>query len=120
MNEVSPEVRPAHLALSQLFWGQVPVQIPLSQYFKIKTTANVNFFQVLLEKRAQQHLNWLEEWWLNTAYLEFRNPVVIYSSPGLVFPFRKFQTQNEQLKYAAKTLLAAMDYKSLIDKYVSE
>lgn len=71
--------------------------------------------QVLLEKRAQQHLNWLEDWWLNTAYLEYRDPVVVYSSPGLVFPFRKFQNQNEQLKYAAKTLLAAMDYKSLID-----
>ncbi|KAI8427768.1 hypothetical protein MSG28_002190 [Choristoneura fumiferana] len=71
--------------------------------------------QGLLEKRAQQHTNWLEEWWLNTAYLEYRNPVVVYSSPGLVFPFRKFNSQVDQLKYAAKTLLAALDYKSLID-----
>ncbi|KAH9640832.1 hypothetical protein HF086_014418 [Spodoptera exigua] len=71
--------------------------------------------QLLLEKRAQEHLNWLEDWWLNTAYLEYRDPVVVYSSPGLVFPFRKFQTQNDQLKYAAKTLLAALSYKSLID-----
>ncbi|XP_052756862.1 carnitine O-acetyltransferase-like isoform X2 [Galleria mellonella] len=71
--------------------------------------------QALLEKRAQEHLNWLEEWWLLTAYLGYRDPVVVYSSPGLVFPFRKFNTQNEQLKYAAKTLLAALEYKSLID-----
>ncbi|XP_063529641.1 carnitine O-acetyltransferase-like [Cydia strobilella] len=71
--------------------------------------------QSLLEKRAQQHTNWLEEWWLNTAYLEYRDPVVVYSSPGLVFPFRKFNSQLDQLQYAAKTLLAALDYKSLID-----
>ncbi|KAM3959049.1 carnitine O-Acetyl-Transferase isoform 2-T2 [Aphomia sociella] len=71
--------------------------------------------QALLENRAKEHLNWLEEWWLNTAYLEYRDPVVVYSSPGLVFPFRKFNTQNDQLKYAAKTLLAALEYKDLID-----
>ncbi|XP_045459314.1 carnitine O-acetyltransferase-like [Melitaea cinxia] len=71
--------------------------------------------QSLLEKRATQHQNWLEEWWLNTAYLEYRDPVVVFSSPGLVFPFRKFNSQKDQLMYAAKTLLAALDYKSLID-----
>ncbi|CAH2104729.1 unnamed protein product [Euphydryas editha] len=71
--------------------------------------------QSLLEKRATQHENWLEEWWLNTAYLEYRDPVVVFSSPGLVFPFRKFNSQIDQLTYAAKTLLAALDYKALID-----
>ncbi|XP_045510869.1 carnitine O-acetyltransferase-like isoform X1 [Colias croceus] len=71
--------------------------------------------QTLLENRATKHQNWLEEWWINTAYLEYRDPVVVFSSPGLVFPFRKFNNQNEQLDYAAKTLLAALDYKSLID-----
>ncbi|XP_046961406.1 carnitine O-acetyltransferase-like isoform X1 [Vanessa cardui] len=71
--------------------------------------------QSLLEKRAEQHLNWLEDWWLNTAYLEYRDPVVVFSSPGLVFPFRKFNNQQDQLNYAAKTLLAALDYKDLID-----
>ncbi|XP_072936490.1 carnitine O-acetyltransferase-like isoform X2 [Epargyreus clarus] len=71
--------------------------------------------QNLLEKRAEKHLNWLEEWWLNTAYLEYRDPVVVFSSPGLVFPFRKFNSQHDQLKYAAATLLAALDYKALID-----
>ncbi|XP_028176763.1 carnitine O-acetyltransferase isoform X3 [Ostrinia furnacalis] len=71
--------------------------------------------QSLLESRAEKHLNWLEEWWLNTAYLEYRDPVVVYSSPGLVFPFRKFNNQNDQLQYAAKTLLAVLEYKALID-----
>ncbi|XP_022123060.2 carnitine O-acetyltransferase isoform X1 [Pieris rapae] len=71
--------------------------------------------QSLLENRATKHINWLEEWWLNTAYLEYRDPVVVFSSPGLVFPLRKFSNQTEQLEYAAKTLLAAVNYKSLID-----
>ncbi|XP_047515604.1 carnitine O-acetyltransferase-like isoform X1 [Pieris napi] len=71
--------------------------------------------QSLLENRASKHTNWLEEWWLNTAYLEYRDPVVVFSSPGLVFPLRKFNNQTEQLEYAAKTLLAAVNYKSLID-----
>ncbi|XP_068621094.1 carnitine O-acetyltransferase-like isoform X2 [Battus philenor] len=71
--------------------------------------------QDLLEKRAQKQLNWLEEWWLKTAYLEYRDPVVVFSSPGLVFPFRKFNNQEEQLRYASKTLLAALEYKALID-----
>lgn len=74
-------------------------------------------FQGLLEQRAGKHENWLEEWWLNTAYLEYRDPVVVFSSPGLVFPFRKFDSQEDQLRYAAKTLVAALDYKALIDKY---
>lgn len=69
-----------------------------------------------MEKRAEKHTNWLEEWWLNTAYLEYRDPVVVFSSPGLVFPFRIFNNKHEQLQYAAKTLLAALDYKELIDK----
>lgn len=74
------------------------------------------FFQKLLEARAQQHVNWLEDWWLSTAYLGYRDPVTVFSSPGLVFPFRKFCNQNEQLLYAAKTISAALDYKALIDK----
>lgn len=64
----------------------------------------------------QKHSNWLEEWWLNAAYLEYRDPVVVYSSPGLVFPLRDFKSHNEQLIYATKTMMAAMDYKLLIDK----
>ncbi|GBP40317.1 Carnitine O-acetyltransferase [Eumeta japonica] len=72
--------------------------------------------QSLLEKRAREKENWLEEWWLHSAYLDFRSPVVVYSNPGLVFPFQKFNTQDDQLRYAAQTLLAALDYKSLIDR----
>lgn len=71
--------------------------------------------QALLQKRAEQEENWLSEWWLNTAYLEYRDPVVVFSSPGLVFPRQQFSTQKEQLQYAAKLVRAALAYKEVID-----
>lgn len=71
--------------------------------------------QALLQKRAEQEENWLSEWWLNTAYLEYRDPVVVFSSPGLVFPRQQFSTQKEQLRYAAKLVRAAIAYKEVID-----
>uniref|UniRef100_A0A8P4GC68 Carnitine O-acetyltransferase a n=1 Tax=Dicentrarchus labrax TaxID=13489 RepID=A0A8P4GC68_DICLA len=37
-----------------------------------------------LEKRASNTENWLSEWWVQVAYLEYRLPVVVHSSPGLV------------------------------------
>lgn len=74
--------------------------------------------QKLLCERAQCMENWLADWWLNAAYLDFRLPVVVYSSPGLYFPRQKFETEADRLKYAAKVILAASDYKVLIDKYV--
>ncbi|CAG9854536.1 unnamed protein product [Phyllotreta striolata] len=66
--------------------------------------------QKLLVERAQNRENWLEEWWLNTSYLEYRDPVVIFSSPGLVFPFEEFKYEIDRLKYTAKLILAAVQY----------
>ena len=61
----------------------------------------------------------MSEWWVDTAYFQFRSPVVVWSSPGLVFPLQDFQTEAEQLQYAAKLIAGAVDYKNLIDKLVS-
>lgn len=74
--------------------------------------------QKLLVQKALQTDNWLSDWWLNVAYLEYRDPVVVYSSPGLVFPAQDFAEKEQQLDYCAKLILAALDYKSLIDKSV--
>jgi len=71
--------------------------------------------QILLE-RAKTKENWMSEWWVDTAYFQFRSPVVVWSSPGLVFPLQDFQTEAEQLQYAAKLIAGAVDYKNLIDK----
>nr|CAI5848339.1 unnamed protein product [Callosobruchus analis] len=68
--------------------------------------------QKLLEEKAVTEENWLETWWLNTAYLEYRQPVVVYSSPGLVFPFEDFTNEQQRLQYTAMLILAALQYKT--------
>ncbi|XP_061512313.1 carnitine O-acetyltransferase [Anopheles gambiae] len=71
--------------------------------------------QSLLEQRAAEKDNWLADWWLRCAYMEYRDPVIVYSSPGLVFPRASYKTLDEQLQYAAKMVSAALAYKMLID-----
>jgi carnitine O-acetyltransferase len=58
----------------------------------------------------------MSEWWLNAAYLEYRLPVIVHSSPGLVFPLQTFKSVEDQLSYAAKLTYGALSYKDLIDK----
>jgi carnitine O-acetyltransferase len=64
--------------------------------------------QKLLEQRAATKENWLSDptsnWWLNCAYLQYRDPVVVWSSPGLVFPQRKFVTIDDKIKYAGQVV----------------
>lgn len=69
----------------------------------------------LLLQRASKMDNWLEEWWVNTAYLQYRDPVVVFSSPGLVFPKQTFKSDDDRLTCAAKMIAIALDYKHLID-----
>uniref|UniRef100_A0A182JAU3 Choline/carnitine acyltransferase domain-containing protein n=1 Tax=Anopheles atroparvus TaxID=41427 RepID=A0A182JAU3_ANOAO len=71
--------------------------------------------QELLEQRAAKKDNWLADWWLRSAYMEYRDPVIVYSSPGLVFPRAPYRSLDEQLAYAAKIVSAALAYKMLID-----
>lgn len=40
----------------------------------------------------------LSEWWLKTAYLQYRQPVVIYSNPGLLLPKQDFVDLQGQLR----------------------
>lgn len=69
----------------------------------------------MLKERAKVTENWLDEWWLKNAYLEYRMPVVVHSSPGLVFPIKEFNSVERQLRYAARLIAGALDYKKLID-----
>lgn len=71
----------------------------------------------MLKERAKNKDNWLDEWWLRTAYLEFRMPVVMYSSPGLIFPLKEFQGMEKQLRYAARLVAGALDFRNLLDKH---
>lgn len=54
--------------------------------------------------------------WLQSAYLEYRDPVIVWSSPGLIFPQKKFLTEDDKVIYCAKVISGALSYKQLIDK----
>lgn len=68
-----------------------------------------------LEKRATKTDNWLSEWWVKVAYLEYRLPVVVHSSPGLVLPRMNFNNKQGQIRFAAKLIAGVLDFKTMID-----
>ena len=71
--------------------------------------------QELLEARAKTTDSWLSDWWLDGAYLSYRDPVVVFSSPGLIFPEQRFKNETERLTYAVKVVSASLNYKAAID-----
>lgn len=40
----------------------------------------------------------LSDWWLKVAYLDYRMPVVIHSSPGVVLPRLQFSDRQDQIR----------------------
>ena len=41
----------------------------------------------------------LEEWWLNIAYLEYRDPCALFVNPGIVTPGLNFKGVDDQLRW---------------------
>ncbi|XP_068594497.1 carnitine O-acetyltransferase-like isoform X2 [Brachionichthys hirsutus] len=68
-----------------------------------------------LERRARKTDNWLSEWWMQTAYLDCRMPVAVYTSPGVVLPRMHFQDRQGQMRFAAKLIAGVLDFKRMID-----
>ncbi|XP_041481212.1 carnitine O-acetyltransferase-like isoform X1 [Lytechinus variegatus] len=72
--------------------------------------------QMGLINRAKKMENWLSDWWLKVAYLDYRSPVIVNVSPGVVFPeMSEFKGREGQLKQAATLINSVMDFKYLID-----
>ncbi|XP_078406319.1 carnitine O-acetyltransferase-like isoform X3 [Cetorhinus maximus] len=71
--------------------------------------------QASLERRARKTENWLCDWWLRTAYLEYRLPVVIHSSPAVLLPKQDYYDRQGQLRFAAKLISGVLDFKTMID-----
>ncbi|XP_072176698.1 carnitine O-acetyltransferase-like [Diadema setosum] len=74
--------------------------------------------QMGLINRSKKFENWLSDWWLRVAYLEFRSPVVVNVSPGVIFPRSESSvvgSQEGQLQQAAKLITGIMDFKYMID-----
>uniref|UniRef100_A0A7N6BWT8 Carnitine O-acetyltransferase n=1 Tax=Anabas testudineus TaxID=64144 RepID=A0A7N6BWT8_ANATE len=71
--------------------------------------------QTGLEKRAGKTENWLSDWWVQVAYLDYRLPVVVHSSPGLVLPRMNFSDKQGQIRFASKLIAGVLDFKTMID-----
>lgn len=71
--------------------------------------------QKILEKVAETEENWLAHRWLNTAYLSYRDPVTVYSSPGMTFPMQQFKNVEEYYMYTAKLIQGLVKYKKIVD-----
>ncbi|ESP03239.1 hypothetical protein LOTGIDRAFT_137716 [Lottia gigantea] len=71
--------------------------------------------QKFLEERAAGTNNWLSEWWKHVAYLDFRAPVVVNSNPAVIFPKQNYQGTEGKLRFAARLVAGALQYKQGID-----
>lgn len=70
--------------------------------------------QERLEARAKDPsvVNWLEDWWLESAYMGYRDPVVIYVS--YFFYYKDDKLRKEPAKRAAAITTAALEFKKQI------
>lgn len=71
--------------------------------------------QKLLENVAQIEENWLASRWLKVAYLGNRQPVTVYSSPGMTLPLVKFKDKEEYFLYTSKIIMALIKFKKMVD-----
>ncbi|XP_043487685.1 carnitine O-acetyltransferase-like isoform X2 [Polistes fuscatus] len=67
-----------------------------------------------LLKRYDSTDNWMSTWWLNTAYLGYRAPVIVNSSPGTVGPPLKFNRKEDLYITAAHLIKAICDYNDMV------
>lgn len=65
-----------------------------------------------LVRHASQNINWLEDWWLDGAYMGYRDPVVIYVS--YFFYYKDDKLRRIPAQRAAAITTAALDFKRQI------
>ncbi|XP_066303697.1 choline O-acetyltransferase-like isoform X4 [Branchiostoma lanceolatum] len=74
-----------------------------------------DMLQEKLLEYSQTKVNWVYDWWMDDMYLTARLPLVINSSPGMVFPKQNFTEPSDQLRFAARLISGIMDYKVILD-----
>ncbi|XP_015604100.1 carnitine O-acetyltransferase isoform X2 [Cephus cinctus] len=67
-----------------------------------------------LLERFEKTENWMSEWWLQKAYLGYRAPVIVNSSPGTVGPPQEFSSQREMQVFAARVIRAICEYDRMV------
>lgn len=72
----------------------------------------------MLTYRYKRMDNWLDQWWLESAYLDVRMPLPVHSSPASVFPRQTFNSEDDCLLFAAKLTAAVLEFKDLVDRQV--
>ncbi|KAG0412757.1 hypothetical protein HPB47_010096, partial [Ixodes persulcatus] len=82
---------------------------------KFSESGEGEYLLKLLTHRAKHTDNWLDEWWMTSAYLDVRTPLPVYLSPVGLFPRQTFHSEEEFLRYAAKLVAALLEFKDLID-----
>uniref|UniRef100_A0ABD2WNW9 Choline/carnitine acyltransferase domain-containing protein n=1 Tax=Trichogramma kaykai TaxID=54128 RepID=A0ABD2WNW9_9HYME len=72
-----------------------------------------------LQQRYEQTDNWMSEWWLQSAYLGYRYPVIVHSSPGTVGPPQEFKSPKDFYRYAAHLIGGVRKYNDMIKRFVT-
>ncbi|KAH6932493.1 hypothetical protein HPB50_006401 [Hyalomma asiaticum] len=70
----------------------------------------------MLMYRCKRVENSLDEWWLNTAYLDVRTPLPVHSSSATLFPRQTFSSEEDFRLFAAKMTAALLEFKDMIDR----
>ena len=101
-----------HVTQEQFAKTQAAVQ-------KFLDSAQSRVLQERLQERAAQPgvANWLADWWNETAYMGYRDPVVVYVSYFYVHVDDK--TRPSQAKRAAQLLKAVLPFRALVERCVS-
>merc|ERR1712241_1391914 len=114
-------------SLSETIEKWLPTTLPHlsnSEYQVTKQVANdfiqnAEPLQKFLSDRASQKDNWFSDWWLDMAYLAYRDPLPVWSSPGIVLGSlskeQGFSSEEEWLLMGAKLTVAALEYKYQLD-----
>ena len=61
--------------------------------------------------------NWLEDWWLQLAYLAYRKPLPLFSNPSNTFSVLKCTMADPevQIRHAARALARVLQFKENAD-----
>ncbi|XP_032683795.1 carnitine O-acetyltransferase-like isoform X2 [Odontomachus brunneus] len=70
--------------------------------------------QAKLLQRYQNTDNWMREWWLEAAYLGYRAPAIVNSSPGTVGPPIIFKKPDDVYIFAARLIAGVCDYNQIV------
>jgi carnitine O-acetyltransferase len=74
--------------------------------------------KLIARQEDPKHRNWLSEWWNDTAYLGYRDPVVPYVS--YFYSHRDDRRRRDPAKRAAALTIAALEFKKQVDNATLE